>query len=550
MKKTIFFAAVAGLFVFSSCASKLDVTPPNSITEEQVVNLMENGDDATKQKIMNAIAAPMPRYLNWWGINGQGVADPCVYCYQGLDWGRCLQGNDVVIGVDANTNELAGKNLYELNYDYTAPAAKGNHAAWFGCAYAINQANLLLNYMTTEQAAKDDLFKDGRARGLVVRAYNYMRLMEDFVDAYAQGGKNKLGMSWYDKYDPKQTPVARSTAQETWANIKADLAEAISLLEGAKIGYTTTSLEDIDLGVAKFLYARACLLTEDWTNCINACKDIINNSGLTLISENLYGGHNSGTFTPAGVLYYPENNAFTSVRKNTECIFGFIRTSTMNGANYHTSLANPFGSYSMRGTQPRIDDRLYNKINDDDFRKDCFNPTALGDYYSATSEATGFIPAYTAYKFAATHGLSDDGTDHTGDNQAGAQEFCQFRLAEVYLMKAEAENSSNSTSDATNTINALLKARTKAGKTALTFANYGAGTDLTKFIQLQWRIEMWGEGGREYFNNKRWGVDVDRAGSTVHTALTTVAGATYPYTKMTLKITQREIEDNNLCVQD
>jgi hypothetical protein len=33
-------------------------------------------------------------------------------------------------------------------------------------------------------------------------------------------------------------------------------------------------------------------------------------------------------------------------------------------------------------------------------------------------------------------------------------------------------------------------------------------------VKLQWRIEMWGENGLEYYNNKRWGNNVIRSSST------------------------------------
>jgi hypothetical protein len=51
---------------------------------------------------------------------------------------------------------------------------------------------------------------------------------------------------------------------------------------------------------------------------------------------------------------------------------------------------------------------------------------------------------------------------------------------------------------------------------------------------------MWGENGMEYYNNKRWGIDVNRAGSTIHSA----TSATLSASKMTLELPQRELEDN------
>ena len=106
-------------------------------------------------------------------------------------------------------------------------------------------------------------------------------------------------------------------------------------------------------------------------------------------------------------------------------------------------------------------------------------------------------------------------------------------------MLAEAQLAGGNSGAATTTINTLLQNRTKAGAETLTFANYGAGNDLKSFIQLQWRIEMWCEGGREYYNNMRWGINVDRTSSSTH-----VTKNTRSWQKLTCELPVRELEDN------
>ena len=110
-------------------------------------------------------------------------------------------------------------------------------------------------------------------------------------------------------------------------------------------------------------------------------------------------------------------------------------------------------------------------------------------------------------------------------------------------MLAEALGQSNNANEAKNVLNELLAARAKDGET-LTVDDYTAaeGSSMLDAVKLQWRIEMWGEGGREYYNNKRWGVDVNRTGSTVHPKI-----VTYPANKMTLAMPERELQDNPNC---
>ena len=537
MKKSIILSMIAGAVILSSCAKLLEVTPPNSITEEQVVEMLKNGDADTQAKILNSLGSKMITYFNYSGIYGQG-SDSRTNSYQGLDWIRNIQGNDVVLGYDGNADYFGGRGEYRFETQYTT--AEYTAPYWFGYAYAINQANLLLDYLTPEILAANSSLKEGRARGLLVRAFSYLSLMENFQDAYTNGGADKLGMSLYTTYDPKQTPVARSSAKETYDRILADAKEAVTLL--AEVGYTSgyANMEDFDLGVANFVLARAALEYGDYATCITACQAIINSGKYSFIKEANYGGHNTGSsWTGADVEILPETNAFIAMQVNPEVILGYNRRSSYLNTVTFSSYANPFGGWGARKVFARVDDRLYNQINDNDFRKAQFQTAALGDWTDSTP-ATYYIPDWTSLKYGATDGLTDDGLGHQSSlSKIGANEYCKFRLSEVYLMLAEAQLANNNSSGATTTINTLLQNRTKAGETPLTFANYGAGTDLKSFIQLQWRIEMWCEGGREYYNNKRWGVNVDRTSSGTH-----VIKNSRSWQKLTLELPTRELQDN------
>ena len=548
MKKSIILSGlIIGVMLMPSCASQLDITPPNAITNEQIEDLLKNGTDAQRELVMTSMVAPMVGYLNnldRGNVGSGGAADVLNYSDQGNEWRRSIQGNDVAMGWDRTSYDLAGRDYYWLAVDFTGPQSATNKSYWFSKAYAINQANLVLNTFTQDAAKEGSaMVKDGRARALIVRAFSYMRLMEDYQDAYLRGGKDKLGMSIYTKYDPAQTPAARSTSEETYKFIKDDLNEAVSLLTAANVGYTggRDKAEDIDLGVANFLLARVSLWTGDWTTCINACNAIIGSKAYSFIAPGNWGGRNTGAWTPTSAIkVLPETNAFAALAVNPECILGFKMGSTNAGAGaIQTALANIFGTYSSLNSPARIDDRLYNKIAENDCRKDAFYAPEIGDYGFAA--ATSRLPSYCNLKFAQTAGLNNDGVSNDGDNAHTANaEFTRFRLAEVYLMKAEAENAGGNANAAKTTLNALLKARTKDGAATLTCDNYGGPSNFTEFIQLQWRIEMWGENGMEYYNNKRWGIDVNRSGSTVHPA----TSATLSASKMTLELPQRELEDN------
>ena len=553
MKKIIkSIAFIAGVTILASCADRLEVTPPNSIYDEQIKELLENGTAAQKETILKAIVNPMAQYFNNYDRNNvcsTGSANVMNYSYPGIEWGRSLMGNDVALGYDLESYDLAGRDLYQFVTDYRIGNSNTNYCHWTTYAYAINQANSVLGYMTEELAQTDNLFKDGRARALLIRAYSYMCMMEEYQDAYLLGGKDKLGLSIYKVYDPKQPAVARSTSEETWNFIKGDIQEAVSLLTNAGVKYTAgrANAEDFDLGVANFLLARASLLTGDYATCVSACKAIISSGAYSLIKPENYGGRNTGAWTPTSdIEVSPATNAFTNINVNPETILGYAVTSSFYAqAAVFFGLTSMFTTYSSSKSTARIDDRLYNKISDKDVRKDAFLDFEVGDYKFAANGAVAKIPSYASLKFSSTDALNNDGTAGAGTPASTTKcDYTKFRLSEVYLMLAEALCQTNADGEAQNILNELLAARAKEGET-LTIDDYKSAGSTLDIVKLQWRIEMWGEGGREYYNNKRWGVNVDRSGSTVHPKI-----VSYPANKMTLAMPERELQDNSECVDN
>ena len=553
MKKVlIIFSAIVVLASVSSCNRMLDITPPNSITDEQVMDLLQNGTDAQKEAIVKGIVSALPKYfnLNDAGSYGcsTGAANTMRYSYVGIEWGRSLMGADVVSGYNLEANDLAGKQVYRYSEDFRGSLASTNYCYWAMYAASINQANIVLGFMTEELAKSNNLYKDGRARALLIRAFSYMAMMEEYQDAYLKGGKDKLGLPLYTEYDPLQETKERATAEATWTFIKKDLTDAISYLTAAGIGYTAgrDAAEDFDLGVANFLYARACLLTGDYANCIKACDAIIGSKAYSLIKAENWGGRNTGAWTPTDqIKVLPHTNAFTSIACNPETILGFKTTSGFyQSAGDHFNLANAFGNYTQQGNVPRIDETLFNKISDKDVRKQAFYPNEIGEYKFSNNN-TGRLPSYINLKFSATEGLADSGDAPSGKATEYAKlDYTKFRLAEVYLMKAEAE--AESSGDAKATINTLLAARSADPANVLSVADYTG--DIKDVIKLQWRIEMWGEGGREWYNAKRWGTDIVRTSQMHKDAGSLISN--WPANKMTLHIPAKEIQTNNKCVDN
>ena len=249
---------------------------------------------------------------------------------------------------------------------------------------------------------------------------------------------------------------------------------------------------------------------------------------------------NSGTNYP--FVYYASNSGFMNLAENPENIFGYTNSNKAYGSQ--NSLFNVMlGSYQMR-----IDNRLYDLIDANDYRQANFQDFDGMEYGAPSSE--GFtsgsqmtLSSYVNVKFAANVGVGMK----IGNTTACDPGIIDYRVAEAYLMKAEALAQQGQDGPAKEVLNLLLAKRAKTGA-SLTCDNYSsmAGMTALEMVQLQTRIEMWGERGLEWYNNRRWNIPVNRSGSLDHHN----PGLTYPVSGMTLYLPDQETQTNPLIVQN
>lgn len=535
MKKYIIglVAGMAIMIMVTSCADKLELAPANQITEEQIKDLLASSP-ASAEKVLQSIANNIPLKINQ-AVEGQASADPRVVAHFGQNYTHNLGGNDIVFA--EKVVGIFGASYYDFSEDASLTENGVNNSYWYFGWSAITQSNKLLNLLDDATVGDNPRLKEYKARALTLRAYAYNYLIENYQDAYMQGGRDKLGIMLYDTYSLTQPQKARASSEETYAFIKNDISTAVRLYAEAGVGYTS-DVRDFDLGVANFIRARVSLCTGDYATVILACDDILSHYP-DLISPEHYGGKNSGT---EEFEFLPETNAFLSNAVNPEVIYGFPKGVANTVGNTWLNIFGRTYGGQMEG-YARIDNRLYDKIAAADCRKEAFQgPTALGDYTYPVTPVTNTIPSYVNLKYASTHPLGEE--DRTN---VGQTDCFYMRASEVLLMKAEAQAQSGNEAGAKATLNTLLAARTKEDSATLTCDNYPAHAGLTalQMVQLQTRIEMWGEGGLEFFNNKRWNIPVDRASSANH-----VAKITSPVSKMTQQIPITETLYNPLCEQN
>ena len=514
MKKITITLFFVGALAFSSCKS-LEVTPPNSITDVQIRELLASGDAAKVNDVLTAIGVT-PTYFNYYGTYTGYSSYPQNYQFD-QEFIFDMQGNDALIGTkDAG---LSSGHITYYNMQSEVWRQKDQTGPFWNMPVDFYiAANKTLLFITEDVVANNPSLGKERAKALVVRAWGYLNLIERFTKAYAQDN-NAAGLPIYTEY--RINSVAKiSSAKEVYENIIGWLKEAVSLFESpaVDVGYTADT-EDIDKGVAQYLLMRAALEYTDWDTVINVGKELAA-AYPTFIPVASYGAKTADldAYVAGTKELNAKDNAFLSADANPEAILAFKYGGLYN-KQLCWSLCNTFaaGEAGSGRAAPRIDDRLFDKIANNDVRKNVYTDHEVTYTYISNAEENITnnvkLPQYATLKWAATQALTE-----TKRTEKSYSDDIIIRSSEVYLMLAEAYAQKGSTSDATGTLDKLLAARAVSG--TLTCANSMNGMSALDMVKLQWRIEMWMEKGLEWHNNRRWGVAVDRSGSKNHYSTT------------------------------
>ncbi len=513
MKKYSVIIAVLGL-LGSACNSKLDVTPPNKITEEQIYEVL----DKNLKTIVKPMADALPGIF-WQGVKG---GDFRISDLTSMHlWAMSIKANDLVYAGNVGDSYTQYVNITEAQTG--SNAWNGNMWTWT-YNHISKSVNSMLNLMgnvkeTDLTTAEEKELAAYKARGLAVKSYLYMWLMQMWSNSYTQGDvAQMLGVPYYDTYDPYQEARSRELASTMWTTILTDAAKAVALFQASGVGFTIKKEEvnDIDLGVACMIWARAAYAAGQWGQVIEAVNILETQYDNQFITQENYIGDRTGD--PNG---FPQFTAFSRLDPavNPEAIFGVmvsnVLTGSYTGSNF-PGWMNCIGDDCYGGSRLGfmcIDRRLFEQIDPADIRRQNFLDHAVSGYYfGSKSNATDNVPVYANLKFAAK--VSPGGAT---DAQY-KQDIVMMRYSEAVLLKAEAQARSGQDGLAQATLTKLTTAR---GASAVT----ESGAALLSRIQLETRIEMWGEQGIEWLRNKGWGIGVDRASGTTNHSSTAIVPA-------------------------
>lgn len=208
-------------------------------------------------------------------------------------------------------------------YNNLSTSNKLASQTWSALFVGVKDANAALNaadffqdkYMKGNELAEVNTI---RGEAYFLRGWYYFMLECFFGESYISqsGGGEKMGVPIFTSV-PKsleETLKPRSTTREVWDQIISDLKKADTLLQGSGNGVGNRQGRVTNWS-AKALLGKAYVFTQDWANAKLVLKDVIDNSGKTLMPFNTYRqAFNSNVFP--GIL-----NANADQEYNNESLF-------------------------------------------------------------------------------------------------------------------------------------------------------------------------------------------------------------------------------------
>lgn len=443
MKTKILILIIIATFFSVSCSKELEQLPTSSVSDEQIFSSVE-----AAQTALNSAHRYIGTYQNH------------TLFYIMAD----VMGEDATV-----TSGAYGRPTYNWNqFSYTYSQVPTSDPWWTGYANyiwpnsykVIDNANSIIKYIVDipDTPEKENLI----AKAYGARGYMYLQLIRLFAPTYTLD-KNAQGVILrLEPANASSDHLPRASVEEVYNQIIKDLTYAYENIKGDQTDFITSKS-------AALLLARAYTDMADWTNAKKyseiAASNIFDGSNL-MSKEQWQAGfkdHNPEwlwwhNFTPATCNIYASIPSFY----------------------YH---AEYYKGYEY-GSKVNMDDMMDEKKAVD-----------MWDGYGTVRFTKAFVDMFESedcrkrfpFYFNEEDGYYTSKFGHR--TMMGDAEFPMARIAEAYLIKAEAE--ANLGGDAATPLNALQIAR-GATPTPATLDN----------IYIERRKELYGEGHR-LFDIKR-----------------------------------------------
>lgn len=355
-----------------------------------------------------------------------------------------LLGNDMVV-------HSQGYGWFVGHYNYN------NHRnelatlplrSWHLHYQIVNNANIMIASIDGAEGPASDI-NNIKAQAYALRAYGHFQNVQVFATPYSVN-PSAPGIPVYA--EPTTEGGPRGTVADVYALIVSDLDAAIALFDNAR---SQIHRSHINKAVAHGLRARVALAMEDWTTAATHASAAI--ALAEAQGRQLYA---PGQVTAAGFNDVNGSEWMWGAQVNEEQATIF--------ASFYSHMDARFLSYAQLGLQKKITLDLYNSFPETDVRRNLF--VAPGD-------GTGNLVDLNQMKFLVKAIGSWEG------------DYLFMRLAEMYLIKAEADARAGQSGPAQQALYDLISRRDPSYTQST-----NTGQALIDEIMLHRRMELWGEG--------------------------------------------------------
>lgn len=366
-------------------------------------------------------------------------------------------------------------------YRYTHINTSGHSTNFWVQSYkVVAAANKVIGYVPDD--ASPGLLQL-KGENLFLRALMHFNLVRIFGRPYAQGQGANLGVPILkdDLTDEEIDAIARSSVNDVYSFIISDLLKAADLMTESKSN-SFASKE-----VAYALLARTYLYMEDNANAIKYADLVISSPRYTLLQGSDYSGY---------FRMVPENNR--------ETIFGIRHTKVEDrgmsaiGSMYNSADASgkPVGQGVTGWAEIYASQKYYDFLNlhPHDLRNSFINPYTIDGVLQYNLKLAPVVPMYYVSKYS----FQEDVVNLSSP--------VYIRLAEIYLIRAEANAKLGNVDDALMDINKLRERAGLKGAELYTRASMGQSNKSILDVVLEERfLELAFEGHRAYdlFRNNR-----------------------------------------------
>ncbi len=484
MKAKIFIIASLALATLTTSCKKdfLEKEPTDFITNKRLEDLAKNTPKAA-EPLQGGQLTGMYAWMYTPGAGGTPAGRGRIH----YDFGQ--KGFDLVVDnlsgdmtslVGTGYNWLAGFQRYQSNRTNTSTNTYLPWRYYYRMIYTANgiiESAGAVNESGTEP--EDIARRHTVGQALAVRGYAYFYLSQLYFTSYEP--EKKVLPLYVDTKTPNHP---KATEKEICEQAVADLTTAAKYLKD----FNRTGKFQANAEVANSYLAYMYGFMGNWEKMEQASALVKANQLFT-------------PMTPEEIVYGEEKDADGNVIKKTGTGFADINTKgwiwgTDLTEDMDIGLVSFWGqldvfsfSYAALAGCPRImSDELYNKIRQDDVRKNQFV-----DLTAQKGPAYLYVPMNKFYSPKRQWGAQNPMTS----------DYVYLRVSEMYLLHAEALAHLNRDAEAKAELKEFLKGRIKD----LSYIDALGHDDLLDEILLQTRIELWGE-GRALFAFKRCQKDI------------------------------------------